>query len=56
MQAEMVHRLTEQVCNRINLSLAQHLPSVAMFMTEFEHLQKQFVDFEPVAKKFRSKC
>ena len=26
MQAEMVHRLMEQVCNRINLNPGAHLP------------------------------
>ena len=32
MQAEMVHRLMEQVCNKINLNPAAHLPNLVSFL------------------------
>ena len=42
MQVEMVERLMEQVCNRINLNPMAHLPKVGKLMMDHTELQKNF--------------
>ena len=42
MQAEMVERLTEQVSNRMNMSLGQYLPKVGELILNVDILTKKF--------------
>ena len=42
MQAEMVHRLMEQVCNRINLNPGAHLPKIGQLFIDFNRLSNDF--------------
>ena len=42
MQVEMVVRLMEQICNRINMNVGVHLPKVGKYFTEMESLKLQF--------------
>ena len=42
MQVEIVVRLMEQVCDRINMNVQMHLPEVGRYFNEFDTLKKQF--------------
>jgi hypothetical protein len=42
MQVTMVMRLMEQVCNRINLNPAQHIPKLGKLIIEVKDLGNQF--------------
>ena len=42
MQVEMVVRLMEQICNRINMNVGLHLPKVGKCFVELESLKLQF--------------
>ena len=39
MQIEMVVRLMDQICNRINMNVGVHLPKVGKYFTEMESLK-----------------
>lgn len=42
MQAEIVVRLCEQVCNRINLNVPSHLPKLGILMSDHNKLKFEF--------------